>query len=365
MLLSCLLRCSLKQNGVNTQKDFLSEEAIPVNCCRKRFLLSIFLPAVIVLLTFTPAGAWTILLESGAGYNDNVAESPEAEGSGFLMYHSGLTHRFSFSGLYPDIDLYADGVYYDYFDADDQYQMKAGTVLTWSAVNGRLRPAVLGEGLIYRDDLMIDDERNEEMVGGQLEWLYSARLTLRAVQTLRWADYTNPVLYIERETPVPGTRNPGGGPGPVYPGPGVPPGLRPGEILRSESRDDRLWRSALQGTIYINSSLWTDISLEYLRLDSSVDVESFREYALFGSLVWQPADNWEIFVTGGWQEADYDDTPRDIDRTDTIRTTGAGVSRFFGNLEVFGRVQWRKTDSDLAGEEYRQTVVQCGVLWSF
>jgi len=54
---------------------------------------------------------------------------------------------------------------------------------------GRLIPSLVGEVAVYRDRLIPADERNEGMVGINVDWILSNRLTLGLEQSFRWLGY--------------------------------------------------------------------------------------------------------------------------------------------------------------------------------
>lgn len=319
-----------------------------------------FLFLVIGLAMMPPVNAQALEtdLELAVGYDDNVPKSSEPEDSSFALYRIRLAQLFSWDALSADGDVFLEGEYHEYFRLSDKYQLKTGASLGTGFANDRLLPRIFCEGLLYRDNYVEDDDRNEIMIGGQADWIVNARLTLGIRQTISRADYRNPALICSEPLHSSQMGNGNGN------GNGMMMGHR--YCRKSDiSRDDDFYATGLQGTVYLSPETNTVLSLEHNRLDSSVATESFLQNGVNLSFLWIPADVWEVSVNTAWRHFDYDESSEDADRTDTRYLAGFGVSRFIKNIELFFHTEWTKNDSDSASESYRQTVTKCGVNLSF
>ncbi len=331
------------------------------------------------LLLIPPSEAVDLTAELTAGYDSNPALTDPSDASGFSVYALRAGQPFA---LAEDLsmDLSVEGKYQDYWSVGDNYRLQAGTSLTYVLANGRFLPSVMGEVAAYRDALIEADERNEAMAGIGGDWIISNRLTLGIEQTFRWLSYLNWAKPFSGKGQ--GRKADKGGKGGKHfstafrperawqtsqgdPGPGKGNGqlntLYP-------PRDNRLLSTALDLDIFILSSLTGRVYATYGDLDSSLDMESYREMQSGAALSWFPAPQWLVGVEATWSRTEYHRVPENITRvrrTNYTWSAGIQVSRFWGDLELFGQAGWKSGDAPLDYESYTQTVIQCGLSYSF
>jgi hypothetical protein len=276
------------------------------------------------------------------------------EGSGVATYRVLLEQTVSTSGKGQDLDLFLETSYGQYFNAEDNYQFLAGTTLGLDSGLDRLQPGLFIEVAVFRDDLVADDEYDELLLGGSLQWHVNARFTLFLQQTFAWTNYQNPVS-------LPGQRmyriGRGKGPGGSH--------QIPGDELATLSRDDESWFTELSATTYLTANVLTDMSFQYRDLNSSNDFESFRETGGSVRLEWLFSEKTAVFISGFWFQLDYDTAPQNIDRCDDVYGVGIGGSRRVGGFDFYFRFNRMTNDSPVAGEAYEKSVIQCGTVYSF
>ncbi|MDQ1336831.1 MAG: hypothetical protein QG552_3781 [Thermodesulfobacteriota bacterium] len=326
------------------------------------------------------SGAVDLTAELTAGYDSNPALTDPSEGSGFSVYGLRAAQPF---GVTDDLnlDLSVEGRYQDYWSVGDNYRMQADGSLTYVLVDGRFLPSLMGEAAAYRDALIEADERNEAMVGIGADWIISRRLTLGLEQTCRWLSYLNWAMPFSGKGQ--GRQEVKGGKGgrrfssasqpergwdlsPRGPSPPIN-GNSPLDTLYPP-RDNRLFATTLKLDVFILSSLTGRVYAAYGDLDASLDMESYREIQAGAALSWSPAPEWLAEVEAAWFRTDYHRVPQNITcvrRTNQIWSAGIQVSRFWGSVEVFGQAGWKSGDAPLDYESYTQTVIQCGLSYSF
>ncbi len=218
---------------------------------------------------------------------------------------------------------------------------------------GRWQPNIFSEAAIYRDNFISEDERDEIITGGAVEWLATGRLSFIFRQSWNWNDYKALViLYTGSHTSESGK---GMGWGNGYGG--------ENQHQQSFSRDDRISSSELEGRFFLSPTIETSLSAEYSYLNSSVETESYLQNGLYFSFLWKPHDMWEISAKSFWKDTDYDDPT--LDRTDKTCFISLGISYFIRNFEIFFQIEHTENDSSLETETYNQMVTQCGFLFSF
>ncbi len=346
-----------------------------------------------------------LLAELTAGYDSNPALSDPSDGSGFSVYGLGLTQSLALS---EDLALHlsAEARYQDYWSVGDNYRLQAGTALSYVLAEGKFLPSLIGEVAAYRDRLIEADERNEAMAGIAADWILTKRLTLGFEQSYRWLGYLNWAKPFSGKGQGRNVSNGGGGNGngggngsgggngngggggngsggggngssPADRCEGIwasrPPdhgqGEGNGELNKLyPPRDNRLITTGVDLDIFILPSLTGRVYGSYGSLDSSLDMESFREIQAGAALSWEPAAQWLVGVEATWYRTQYYDVPEDI--TDVRRinyswSAGLQVSRFWGDVEVFGQLGWKSGDAPLDYESYTETVIQCGLSYSF
>lgn len=296
--------------------------------------------------------------EIAAGYDDNPSEVSETEGSGMVHYRARLEPSVWRSETGSSLEFYLDTSYSQYFDVDDNYLMRAGTGLTSGLWQLRFRAGFFAEATVYRDDLVMEDEYNAFLVGGNLQWLADARLTLLLEETFSRVDYQNPVS-------LPGQRSYSVGMGRGK-GPG---GRNQIQIVENEwityAQKDSLWSTELTATYAMGPDTQADLTFLYLNSDSSADFESYQEMGGYSRLIWFGSEFLEVFLSGYWSERDYDESPEGEVRKDDVYGFGLGGSRFLGSTELFVQFDCSVTDSPVVGEDYQKSVILCGVSYSF
>jgi hypothetical protein len=348
--------------------------------------------AVFCFFVWVPhSKAADLLAELTAGYDSNPALTDPSDGSRFSVYGLGATHSIAFS---KDLALHlsAEGRYQDYWTVGDNYRLQGGTALSYVMAGGTFLPSLLGEVAAYRDRLNEADERNESMVGFGADWILSKRLTLGFEQTIRWLVYLNPSKPFSGKgqgrnmsNDEGGGKGGGGngkGTGGNHPSPVTrfqslwtePPseqgkGKGNGELNRVYSaRNNRLISTGLDLNIFILPALTGRVYGAFGNLDSSLDMESFREIQAGAALSWEPVEQWLVSLEATWYRTQYYDVPENITTVRHVNyswSAGLQASRFWRNWEFFGQVGWRSGQAPLNYESYTGTVIQCGLSYSF
>lgn len=318
-------------------------------------LFPLILAIFICPVQMKQAFALDIFPEFSTGYNDNVPKTPEAEGSGFCLYEIRLVQPL-FSGFAADGQISAQGAYQDYFRTEDNYRLQAGTEMTFPLNEGRILPGIFSDVLIFRDNLLEEDDRNEVTAGAFADWLVNPYLTLGIRQNWAWADYRNAADTC-RSNLSQKPEHAGG------------KGMNSSHICtalsENQSRDDTMQNTDIHGIFYLRPNLQTEMLAEHIRNDSSETAESYKENALTVSLAWNPSKAWELSVLGSARHLDYEQTLHGENRKDNLFHALIRVSRFIGKFELRVQAQWTDNDSSEEKEEYRQQVMQCGLGFSF
>jgi hypothetical protein len=316
----------------------------------------LLLAAGYVLIGSASAPAMETTLEVVAGYDDNAAEISDTEGSAMARYLARLRLPVSAESSGVDLDAYLEALYCQYFSLDDNQQVRAGAELSTPWWRSRIGAALFAEAALYRDDLVTEDEHNTLIVGGELQWLADARLTVFFQQTFGKTDYLNRVS-------LPGQRayamRRGSGNG--YGG--------QGQTVETEqtflSRDDTLWTSEMTATYALSSEIEVALSFLYRSVDSSDAWESYGELGGSSQVTWYSPGFMEVSAYGYWSKRDYDNTPDGDERRDDVYGFALETSRSMGPFELLARFDGAVNDSPVAGEDYRKTVVLCGVSYTF
>jgi hypothetical protein len=336
-----------------------------------------------VFVTALCAEAMDLTAELTAGYDSNPSLIDPSEGSGFSVYALRAGQPFT---LTDDLglDLSVDGRYQDYWSVGDNYRIQADGSVTYILAHGRFLPALMGEVAAYRDALIEADERNEAMVGVRADWIISKRATLGFEQTCRWLSYRNWALPFSgkgqgRRDGKGGKREKGGGHfaeglqaekgrGLSQRGPDPSAGGKSPLDTLYPPRDNRLLSTTLNLEIFLLSSLTGRVYAAYGDLNASLDMESCRELQGGVALSWLPAAEWLVEVEAAWFRTDYHKVPLNmtcVRETNNVWSAGIQISRFWRGFEFFGQAGWKSGDAPLDYESYTQTVIQCGLSYSF
>lgn len=307
----------------------------------------VFLALSIFLLAAPHVGAafqgWG---ETAAGYDDNVTQSRESAGSGFVTGRFGWIQGFFQDSPTVDAFMGMDGYYRNFFSMDDRYQIGISTGLDAQVWRGRLYPGIKLSAVVYRDGEVPEDDTRWLEADIHADAVIHGRLTLGAQLTHTRFDYqdrvTLPRLSLQ---------------GPTMSGPGPGPG--------SKDREDELTMGRLTGTLFWGPSTTLMFRLESGHNHSSISRETYDLYGSALGLTWIPTDNWQIHAMLTIQSANYDSVRQNTDREDDIRLATLKISRFFKDFELFLQIDQLDINSTLETESYTQWVNQCGVTYSF
>jgi hypothetical protein len=337
------------------------------------------------MLAAPPSEAFDLSAELAAGYDSNPALSDPSDGSGFSNYALGADHFVPLSNDLA-LDLSVAGRYQDYWSVGDNYRLQTGAALSYSMAEGRFLPSLVGEVAAYRDALIETDARNEAMVGVNADWILSSRLTLGFEQSFRWLGYLN---WAKPFSGKGQGRNPGnqrqggkkasaassfnlsGSPGNKGNGKGKGKGSGKGNSqlnILSPPRNNFLMTTGMDLDVFILPELTGRLYAAYGNLNSSLDMESFGEIQAGAALSFIPAEQWQTVFEATWYRTDYNSVPEDITRvrrTNYIWSAGMQISRFWGDFELFAQLGWKSGDAPLDYESYQQTVIQCGLSYTF
>lgn len=321
---------------------------------RIRCIVVFFAIAYLLLCSNSPAMEATF--ELAAGYDDNVAEVTEAEGSGMVQYRVQLSQSLLSEQTGPGSDLFFDAVYSQYVDFEDNFEVRAGTELATAPFYARFRARIFVEAVAYRDDFVAEDEHNTLLVGGNIEWLAGARLTLSLQQIFSKVDYRNTVS-------LPGQR--------IYTvGKGKGKGSSGQEIIVEGewialSQEDSVSSTEMMAAYAMGPDFQTDLLFLYRDSSSSNDYESHQEVGGYAKMTWFCTEFSEFFVSGYLSILDYKTAPEGIERRDDVNSVGLGGNWWMGNTKLFVQFDRTAIDSPISGEDYTKSVALCGVSYTF
>ncbi len=345
-----------------------------------RFLSGIGTAVLFCLFMPVPhSGAVDLITELTAGYDSNPALNDPSDSSLFSIYGLGAGHAFAISEDLA-LDVSVEGRYQDYWSVRDNYSAQAGTELSHVLAGGRFLPSLVGEVAVYRDALIEAEERNWVMVGIRVDWILSPRLTLGFEQTFQWLDYLNRAKPFSGKGQ--GRQDGKGGKGGkdssgAFPHTGAWHTSLPvkasgqGQSQLKQlypARYNRLMVTGVDLDIYMLPSLTGRVYASYGDLNASLDMESYREIQAGAMLSWIAAAKWRVGIEVVWRQTEYNRVPDNITcvrRTNIAKSAGVQVSRFWGDVEFFWEAGWKAGDIPLDHESYTQTVVQCGLSYSF
>lgn len=300
-------------------------------------------------------------LETSAGYNDNPAQTNNRKGSGFIFHRAGLSDTWQLGGGASFMGL-LEGSYQNYTRVGDNYFLKARGELTRPVLGSRLVPALLMEANSYRDDYMPEDDRDQYLAGLRLSWIYSRFMTLSLEGTYSRLNYKNSSYsYAEpqgQEASAAGLLSPAGS------GSGTEADLQDLSVVKT-SRNDHLTNGDFICDLFLTPTVYGSILTGYSRLHSTDDFETYRQVHASTRLTWDMTEVWRLQLESGLWRTAYDESPLHTNRTDKTFFAGAQVSRFFGPVEVYGKMTWLKNNSKVNSEFYHQMVTQCGFSWYF
>ncbi len=314
-----------------------------------------------------------------AGYDDNADKSPDARGSGFLLGKALLSKTLAYEPNIYTAGIYAKGQHQDYFRFGERYSATLGASGRKEFLDGLLTGDLFCEGNIYRDELKPEDDFDGVSVGAGGSWLMSGQSELVFRQSFSWNDFRGKTtVSVPSGSGGDGGRGGQGGPGNSG-GPGGPggseardgtgwqggPGKPPKPRYFERNRDDVLSLTELSLVFYLGPSVTALFTGEHRINGSSVESESYDSNGLHFTVKWAPEKKWQCVLSLSGTKYDFDQDYRQRSRSDKVRAAGLQISRFIDAFEVYARVDLTDSDSNFERENYRRTVTQCGISWSF
>jgi hypothetical protein len=322
----------------------------------KRIGYIVIFVMTVYLLLCSNVQALETTFEVAAGYDDNVAEVTDGEGSGIIQYRARFGQSLLKDIKGPGLDLYVDSEYSQYVDLENNYRLHAGVEFSTGPWHDRFRSSLFSEAVVYRDDLVMEDEHNTLFVGGNLQWIADARLTLSLQQTFSRVSYRNPVSLPGQRIYAVG-KGKGKGPG----------GQEP--IVEDEwvtfSQKDSVWSTEIMAICALGPDFETDLSILYRDSNSSNEYESYQEIGGYARMTWFYMEFLEAFVSGYWSKLDYDLAPESIERSDDVYGVSLGANWWVKGVKMFLQLDQTVNDSPVTGEDYKKSVALCGISHTF
>ena len=328
--------------------------------------------------------ALDLSVEGTVGYDSNPALEADSDGSGFSVYAAGLGKQFRFTNPFI-LDTFLTARYQDYWQVEDNYDVRGGGALSYALADGRFTPALLLEAAVYRDHLVWAVERNEVMVGLGADLVVNSRMNLSMESTWNRQNYLNwaqPFSGRGQGRSVQGKGGNGASGSSSHgkanfeipllgKGPGGEYGCGRKSILNEylPPRDNRLFRTVLAMDLFFMPSLSGSFYGAYTDLKSSVDLESYGQIETGIVLSWEPFDKWQVMGEAKGYRVDYHNVPDSMQKCvrslNFIYTVGLQVSRLWGPFEIFAAAAITDGEAPLDYESYSQRMVQCGLSYSF
>jgi len=136
------------------------------------------------------------------------------------------------------------------------------------------------------------------------------------------------------------------------------------EVVKT-SRNDHLVSGNVVCDLFLTPAVNGGITAGYARLHSNDSFETYRQLQANVWISWDLAPEWRLRLDSGLCRTAYDQSPLSKQRTDKTYSAGAQLSRFFGSVEVYGKISWLKNNSIINSEFYHQMVTQCGFSLHF
>lgn len=128
-------------------------------------------------------------------------------------------------------------------------------------------------------------------------------------------------------------------------------------------RDERTLRTRLGVDLQVTPQWALNGAVSYADNDSTLKPERWRAHGWSLGLQWWPQQFWQGQLTWQQTETTYSRTlSRREDQTDTLSLR---VDYQPGSWQYYGRWRWQHNNSSLAGEEYREQDITCGVIYHF
>lgn len=296
-----------------------------------------------VLLNTSPAMAINASLDMSLGYNDNVAESADRQGSPFCNYAVDIDQPL-YANDNRAISGYASANYRDHMRLGDQWQTSAGVSVWQRLFNGSLHATLYADINRYADHVNIEDERDFLVLGSKWQWFLNERSSITCALNYEDSHYRH---KNKEESAVTKGHNHNGQT--VH-----------RTVLSSRQRNDTLWLVSTAMDYRFDADSSTQLTLSYSDNDSTIGAESYTETGLENHWNYQLTPVWGMELWGShlWQEYHYGQE-RNWLASSRVNWQCGNAFTLYIQLEK----QWHTTPHN--ADSYIETVSQCGVIWSY
>lgn len=336
-----------------------------------------------------------ITFSSSAGYSSNptLASNPpqlqpeaQVKGSPFSTHTLSLEHTFTVAEKFS-VDFSPSITYQNLWELPDNHQFNVGLSLSPAASRTRFSPYIFANALLYRDDMVEPDHRDEFTLGAGGEIILSGRYTFAFESAWQRISYLKDAPIFFRETQ--NFNN--------LPNPNTLTSDEPLNMIYN-AKDDVNMMLKTRLDIFLLPALTASLGLSYDHLVSSLDAESFWQVTPDIKVVWDFAEQWRFTAQTQIERRKYFDidkvlgnadqsgngnqlqnntsdygsitignntNPQHIREINYTTSLNLRTAYFWNDVEIFTDFLVEHGEYPLNRESYNQKVIQCGFSWSF
>lgn len=303
------------------------------------------------------------------GHDSNPTRSSLAHESYFTEYRflmeESLAHHNAQFGIA------AIGDYQDFENGNSKQQY--GLVADWSysADNGTNWFDAAAKAIRYKDDLMVEDERDEFALLFGWSHLIDARSEIAITTQWQRLDYRLPSLPLPPPKTAPLNHKPHTFNHPSShhshsePHPPLQPKEPHGDALNTISRRDELAELSVEYGYHWGPTTRSFLSADVAHIDSTISQEKHLSKGIELTLEHIHNQQWQFMLSSRWENRDYASSVDIEQRNDDVVSLSAKLKRWFGDTELSCEWLYIKHDSNISLENYRRSISRCGLTWYF
>ncbi len=306
------------------------------------------------------------------GYDSNIGQDEHNNESFFSEYQFKSNFAKNLEKLDIETNLSVSSNYRDYFSYDDNYLLRLDLIFSRNFPKS-IKGELFLTSYLYRGDFLTDDENNTVGIGYSMTFYglsyseiyidagYYSReykndvmpFSGRSKKSFNDVESFSSVISNDSHTKDNGSKGNGNGRG-------------GSKLTEPEQRIDSIIKTTAGLKKFFTSKINLEFSIDYERLVSEIDLESYHSLGIKGEIIWMPANNIKFDLVSGISEAYYDKLINITDtRKDQLYTLNLRTSYYFNKMELYVFYDYQQNNSPLKTEDFIQSVTACGISYSF
>jgi len=330
-------------------------------------IYSSFILFIVNISTSTNVFSMDLNISASGGYDSNIAQNDEKNSSFFSEYQIKSNFEKKLNNLDIETNLSISANYRDYVSYDNNLLLRSDLVFSRDFPKF-IKGEFFVTSYLYRDDFIYEDERNTFGTGASLTFYGLSNWEFYIDTEYFFSGYINevlpnsgsprksfslakPICASQKNSHFDGDDNTNG---------------KGKNAQEPHDRNDDIIKTRAGFVNFFSKHINFEFSIDYERLVSEIDLESYFSVGINTEIIWMPANNSKFDLVSRISDYYYDKfLNSDDNRKDQLYNLNLRASYFFNKMELYAFYDYQMNNSQLNEEDFIQSVTACGISYSF